>query len=372
MNIFRVAITVSLLLLLPLPLIVAEDSFDDPNIQVTIEPPVLVPARFGAVLQKLADGSVFVDGNRSTDGGKTWAHSPAAVRASFHDEWKQTTGCILRNGTYIGLGSQAEFPQLDQRILKVYRSTDNLKTMEGPFDAPLNIPRGTGGYSETGEYEGGVWVDHGMIERADGTLLATCYGYWEGDQNYSYLHRYVPELKIYKYRTWVIGSADGGKSWEVQGGPGYWPHLGPEGMCEPGMTELEGGDLLMVMRNGEWGEPIFQTLSSDGGKTWSKPEKLPATGVWPTPCMMSNGLLVVGVGRSESPNFYLWVSPDGRGETWTSRTLVAKGGKGYANVMELAPDLLLYSGYSKKQRALQVWRIQVQRLKGKATQGQSG
>ena len=364
MKLSQIATTFPLLLLLPVPLVIGEDSFDDPTIQVVVEPPALIATRMGVVLHKLADGSLFVDGNRSTDGGKTWVHSPAAVRASFHDQWKQTTGCVLRDGTYIGLGSQVEFPKLDQRILKVYRSTDNLETMEGPFDAPLNIPRGTGGYSETGEYEGGVWVDHGMIERADGTLITTCYGYWEGDQNYSYLHRYVPELKIYKYRTWVIGSTDGGKSWEVQGGPGYWPHLGPEGMCEPGLTELAGGDLLMVMRNGEWGEPIFQTLSSDGGETWSKPEKLPASGVWPTPCMMSNGLLVVGVGRSESPNFYLWVSPDGRGESWTSRTLVTKGGKGYASVIEIAPNLLLYSGYNKEKRALEVWRIQVERLHG--------
>jgi hypothetical protein len=56
-------------------------------------------------------------------------------------------------------------------------------------------------------------------------------------------------------------------------------------MSEPGMTELANGNLLMVLRNGEWGEPGLQTRSNDAGRTWSKLEKLPAMGVWPTPCL---------------------------------------------------------------------------------------
>ena len=58
---------------------------------------------------------------------------------------------------------------------------------------------------ETGEYHGAVVVDHSLIERPDGTLIATCYGWWEGDQEYSYLAKYVPELRMYKTRAWVIG-----------------------------------------------------------------------------------------------------------------------------------------------------------------------
>ena len=132
-------------------------------------------------------------------------------------------------------------------------------------------------------------------------------------------------------------------------------------MGEPGMVELANGNLLMVLRNGEWGKPIFQTLSKDGGRTWSKPQKLPATGVWPTPYLMSNGLLALAVGRSKQPNYYLWISPDGNGKRWTSHTLVGKGGKGYASVVEVAPGRLVYSGYNKKKRALQVWQIKVEK-----------
>jgi hypothetical protein len=46
--------------------------------------------------------------------------------------------------------------------------------------------------------------------------------------------------------------------------------------------------------------------------------------------------------------------------------MIAKRGKGYASVIEIAPNLLLYSGYNKEKRALEVWRIQVKRLKSEA------
>ena len=338
-----------------------DEQFHDPRIKVTVGAPSSVSAGFSAAVHKLADGSLFIQGYRSTDGGKTWTFTSAEVRASFNDKWSQNGGCVLRDGTFIGLGMKNEFPRLDRRILKVYRSTDNLKTIVGPTDAVLDFPQGTGGRSETSVYSGGTYVDHSLIERQDGTLIATVYGWWMGDEEYSLLEKYVPEMNQFKYRAWVIGSEDRGQSWQTLGSPGYWPELGTEGMCEPGLTELANGDLLMVLRNGEWSEPIFQTRSADGGRTWSKPEKLPATGVWPNLCLMSNGLLVLGVGRSRPPNYYLWVSADGEGRTWTSRTMIAKGGKGYASVIEAAQGELIYTGYNKVKRALEVWPIQVER-----------
>ena len=340
---------------------IGDEQSNDPKIKVTVGSSALVSARFDAIVHKLPDGSLFVHGNRSTDAGKTWTYSPAPVRSTFHDKWRQSAGCVLSDGTFIGLGSKPEFTGLDRRLLKVYRSKDNLKTMIGPVDAVLDIPRGTGGRSETGEYSGATLVEHSLIERKDGTIIACVYGRWKGDEEYSMLEKYVPEMNLYKTRVWVISSKDRGKTWQTLGSPGYWPELGQEGMGEPGMTELANGDLLMVLRNGEWGEPIFQTRSTNGGRSWSKPEALPATGVWPTPCLMSNGVLVLAVGRSRPPNYYLWVSPDGRGEKWTSRTLIAEGGKGYASVVEVAPGQLVYSGYNKQKRALQIWQIKLER-----------
>ncbi|MBP86360.1 MAG: hypothetical protein CMJ64_06555 [Planctomycetaceae bacterium] len=198
-----------------------DEESDDPRIKVTVGSSTLVSARFDSVVHKLADGSLFVQGNRSTDGGKTWTNSPAPVRAGFHDKWRQSAGCVLRDGTFIGLGSRPEFTRLDRRILKVYRSKDNLQTVVGPKDVVLDIPSGPGGRSETGEYTGAAVVEHSLIERQDGTLIACAYGWWKGDEEYSMLGKYVPEMNMYKTRVWVIASQDRvarpGKRWVLQG-----------------------------------------------------------------------------------------------------------------------------------------------------------
>jgi hypothetical protein len=228
-------------------------------------------------------------------------------------------------------------------------------------DAVLDIPEGNGGYIETGEFGSGTYVDHGLIETSDGTLLATCYGWWWGDENYSMLEKYVPELGLYKYRTWIISSKDQGRSWQVAGTPGYVPELGPEGMCEPDIVELTNGHLLMQYRNGEGALPCFQARSKDGGKTWSRPVPLAATGSWPSLVLLSNGLLVAAHGR---PNYYLWVSPDGRGESWTSRALVSKEGAGYGSIVEAADGRVVFVGFGATDtgpEGLWAWRIKVER-----------
>lgn len=329
---------------------------DSPIVRVDIAKPVGVSARFDSIMHQLPDGSLFVQGNRSTDGGRTWVSSPEAVRATFHDQWRHSAGCVLREGAYIGLGSRCEFPGLRRRILKVYRSGDQLATIEGPQDATLEIAEGGGGFSETGEYHGGVAVDHSLIELDDGTLLATCYGYWRGDREFSMLEKYPPEMGIYKTRAWVIASTDKGDTWTVRGTPGYWSELGEEGMGEPGLIELANGDLLMLMRNGEAGAPIFQCRSADKGVTWTKPVARGVRGVWPNLCLMDSGWLVAAAGR---PDYRLWISYNGTGKHWDKEVLVAKGGKGYASIIEAEPNVLVYCGWNKAKRHLDVRRIRL-------------
>ena len=262
--------------------LLADEDFHDPSIKVTVESAVLITADAQASsasnVLKLADGSMTVRGYRSTDGGRTWSKPSLPVARAFSDQWRQILGCVLQDGTYLGIGMMTEIPKLEQHILKVYTSRGHLGSIRGPTDAVLRIPQGTGGYVESGEFGSGTYVDHGLIELRNGTLIGTCYGWWWGDETYSLLEKYVPELGLYKYRSWVIVSYDRGKSWEVLGTPGYWPELGTEGMCEPGLVELADGELLMLFRNGKGSQSCFQSRSVDGGKTWRKPRKLKATG----------------------------------------------------------------------------------------------
>jgi hypothetical protein len=104
----------------------------------------------------------------------------------------------------------------------------------------------------------------------------------------------------------------------------------------------------------------YDLRSSDGGLTWSAPEKLRATGCTPQPLLVSNGLLVASHGR---PEYYLWVSPDGEGRTWTSRTLIGDG-FGYTSIVEDRPGELVFVAHetaSDGQSGLVAWRVAVER-----------
>ena len=133
----------------------ADEEFDDPSISVKVEAPVLITSdlKIGQVV-KLADGSLFVSGFRSDDGGRTWAKASDALAGAFTDEWRQgqQAVCVLRTGEHLGLGMFTEMPSLTEQIVKVYTWDGKAEAMEGPIDAPLDHPQGTGGYVESGEH----------------------------------------------------------------------------------------------------------------------------------------------------------------------------------------------------------------------------
>ena len=362
----RRAVVAGMLALCILTAASADEEFTDASIQVTVTPGALITRAESqdekiAQIVKLADGSLFVKGYRSTDGGASWQKVSDRVARTFNVEFSQgqQAACVLNDGTYLGLGMFCEMPNLTSLIFKQYLSRDPCKTMTGPVGAPVDHPLATGGYVETGEFRAGTYVNR-VIQTRDGRLFASCYGWWRGDETYSMLWKYVPELGMYKYRSWVVGSTDRGRTWKTLGSPGYCDDLGPEGFCEPGIAELANGDLLMLFRNGEGGLPCFQSRSGDGGLTWSAPEKLKSTGCAPQPLLMSNGLLVASHGR---PEYYLWVSPDGEGRTWTSRTLIGDG-FGYTSIVEDRPGELVFVAHgtaSDGQSGLVAWRVAVER-----------
>ena len=96
-----------------------------------------------------------------------------------------------------------------------------------------------------------------------------------------------------------------------------------------------------LMRN-QSGRPMHTVRSTDGGQTWTPPQRLPryAASVFPDLTLMSNGILACSFGR---PGCHLMFSVDGGGEKWTSRTTLFEGPSTcYTAIREVAPGKLLY------------------------------
>jgi hypothetical protein len=149
-----------------------------------------------------------------------------------------------------------------------------------------------------------------ILQTSDGSLLASMYGRFVGDK---------------RYRSILVRSKDGGARWQHFSTMAYDPDVDGEGLCEPCVVELAGGDLFCVMRIGS-GKPMRAVRSSDGGKTWTPPVELaPYTAsVFPDLVLMSNGVLACSFGR---PGCHLMFSLDGKGDT---------------AIREVAPGRLLY------------------------------
>lgn len=94
------------------------------------------------------------------------------------------------------------------------------------------------------------------------------------------------------------------------------PKKGANGPSETALIQLADGDLMAVFRVGS-GLPwyLHRAYSSDGGRSWTKAEPLPAYSVEPSMLRIANGTIVISTGR---PGLWLWVSTDPRGESWQS------------------------------------------------------
>ena len=116
--------------------------------------------------------------------------------------------------------------------------------------------------------------------------------------------------------TVALGSEDQGRHWRylsTMAGPDVVPDA-REGFDEPCLIRLEDGDLMCISRVGSGADqPLARTCSSDGGQTWSAPDRLPAYSVAPQICRLQSGVLALSTGR---PGLFLWFSPDPRGQDW--------------------------------------------------------
>lgn len=165
-----------------------------------------------------------------------------------------------------------------------------------------------------------------------------------------------PHSGVFFYR-----SVDGGRSWRIQGRIPYVADLIMDsvgnkrmGFTEPAFEILSNGTFICIIRttDGVGNGPMYVSRSSDLGVTWSKPEIVTSSGVFPRLLQLENGVLVLSSGR---PGVQLRFSSDGNGKVWTNpfqllpyesyRKYVSCG---YTGLLATGPDrfLVVYSDFN--------------------------
>ena len=306
------------------------------------------PAGSGTWMIRLANGAIVNQywesglnkqyGLISTDTGKTWSNTG----------WPGDSAClgVLSDGTVLAMGYINNVRRMAPGKFSYPRwvSRDNWKTWEGPLDTPVSIPRATGGTGDGMEAFHGPLFWRSLLELPEGRLVATMYGYFEGDTVPITGFKRVEGFN--KYRTLLVESKDRGASWEFLATIAYDPAIGQESFCEPALARLSDGQLVCIMRTGYTNDPMYISYSRDGGRTWTKPVSTGLTGVDPRLLVLSNGLLACAYGVKEYDGNRrerrLMFSRDG-GKTWFRDTIVFAGyGGSYPDAVELEPGKLLY------------------------------
>lgn len=319
----------------------------------------------------------------SRDGGTTWKRW---THKENHDDVFIEGGAVqMEEGTIIMLDTFV-MPgvKMDHGIGELWRSHNDLQSLEGPIDVDFYLPTVQWGGSTDDVatiHRNWVRLHRSIIEMPNGDLLAAMYFRMAGDTAPS---AYLPSML--KCRDVLVRSRDRGATWSYVSTIGVDGGVGTEGFDEGALVRVSRGPhtgrLIYLMRTGR---ELYGSHSDDDGVTWVRPLPVHFPGIdiydtakWedlfvdkkaqgyvPTDEMigdlvdpdlieMQNGTLVLSVGvriparkslfenwRAPQNGNYLAFSLDG-GDTWSHVVQYTSGTPTthYAGVREIAPNLL--------------------------------
>lgn len=257
-----------------------------------------------------------VCGLRSTDRGATWSEPFVIADTPFDD--RDPSVAQLSDGTvicnfftyYHGGPKQREGNAVHYKEIWLVRSTDGGHTWTEPalIESTANDH----------------WACSSPIrERPDGTLLLPIY-------------REYPE----PLRNWsaMIFSSDGG---QTRSAPA-WVDEENDDNDEPDVVALPDGRWLCVMRTNR-GDSMWESVSRDGGQTWSRAEKIGFYGQAPYLLYTSQGILLCA---HRGPGTSLHYSLD-LGQTWSENVLLDTCGGAYPSLVELPNGRVLCVYYEE-------------------------
>jgi sialidase-1 len=258
---------------------------------------------------------------RSTDEGRTWGPPKVLVDTPWDD--RDPSLCQLADGTVLVnwmtnyVRSPSARPGNPDPYTEIWlaRSADNGRT----WTAPQLIESTKSAH----------WKCSSPIRRLlDGTLIMSIYD-----------ERRVERGTAEK--SAMIMSSDGGLTWSR-------PHIvdpDNDDNDEPAVIPLRDGRLLCVMRTNVTGNTMWESVSLDGGKTWTKSEPLLCFGNSPYLFVTSNNILLLAYRRNPIGtwmNFSLDF-----GKSWSDYVMIDAVRGGYPSMAELPDGRILVVYYEE-------------------------
>jgi sialidase-1 len=255
---------------------------------------------------------------RSTDDGKTWG--PAQVVADTPWDDRDPSVCQLPDGTvvcnwftyYAGGPSVRPGNTNPYKEIWLARSTDNGHTWSEPelIESTANDH----------------WACSTPIRvMPDGTLILPVYREQSRDRSYNW--------------SAMILSSDNGRTWSEP----YMVDPDNDDNDEPDIVRLPNGDLLCVMRTNVGEHTMWQSLSRDGGRTWTKSEPIGFFGQAPYLLLTSENILLLA---HRNPGTSLHYSLD-FGKTWSENVQIDTVGGAYPSMVEMPDGRILVVYYEE-------------------------
>ena len=288
---------------------------------------------------------------RSGDGGETWSYPRVLLDGPIDDRDSGVLETAKGSLLVTTFTSLAYVPQLEQALARGGKApgwnADRLDRWQAAHNRISAEARqrelGTwmirstdGGITWSARYDSVVNSPHGPVQLSDGRIL------YPGKQ----LWRENP-------RVGVAVSTDDGTSWEWLAEIPARPGDDPNNYHELHGVEAADGRLVVHIRNHNKANhrETLQTISTDGGSSWSVPESI---GVWGLPShllRLKDDRLLMSYGHRRKPlGNQARLSEDG-GRTWLAPMILSgdgiTGDLGYPSTVQLDDGSLVSVWYER-------------------------
>lgn len=262
------------------------------------------------------DGDVIM--LRSKDGGKTWGDKQVIAQMKDADE-REGCGIQLRDGTIVmGIFYNKNYTEdgsynFDGKMKRepgkrylgsyIITSKDNGHTWSEPMDV----------YSKDMPFSNVEGPTDAPIEMPDGSILMGLIGY-------------APFGDTKNHAAVMIRSVDKGKTWSYLSTIASDPGGILGGFVEPGIVRTKTGRIISGLRNAGPDQAVWVTYSDDNGKTWVPVRKTEMVGHPVDLIQLTDGRIMatygIRTGPHDKPGGIRACFSKDNGETWDIKTEV--------------------------------------------------